>query len=361
MASAGAWLKQALGPAPLASVCMAILTMVGVLSAFHVSPRLPPAMGPVLVGAVLLGAALYAGTRVALLWPRVVPAGRPGTYRLRPPGTVAGDGTGSAALTELEGMIGLAGVKRELVTLVQRLRVEAARRAQGLPVAPISLHMVFAGPPGVGKTVVARLYGAILRDLGVLEKGHLVETDRAGLVAGYVGQTALKTQARIAEALDGVLFIDEAYALAARAGSDNAFGQEAIDTLLKQMEDHRDRLVVIVAGYPEHMQMFLAANPGLPSRFTKTITFESYRPEELVAILRTTAAREWLRLSPAAEPVAAVFFEKAHARTDFGNARTARTLLERAREAQALRLAPLLGAASPSYARHGRDSLAGVA
>ncbi|WP_428483938.1 AAA family ATPase [Rhodopila sp.] len=244
-------------------------------------------------------------------------------------------------------MTGLSSVKAEISTLIQRLRVEAARRDQGLSVAPVSLHMVFAGPPGVGKTVVARLYGSILRDLGVLEKGHLVETDRAGLVAGYVGQTALKTQDTITRALDGILFIDEAYALVGRApGETDSFGAEAINTLLKEMEDKRDRLVVIVAGYPGHMQQFLLANPGLPSRFTKTILFDSYKPEELVEIFHTTARRDGLLLDTAANPLLQDFFKLATTGLDFGNARTARTLLERTREAQATRIAPMLGAGS---------------
>jgi SpoVK/Ycf46/Vps4 family AAA+-type ATPase len=240
-------------------------------------------------------------------------------------------------------MTGLDTVKAEINTLIQRLRVEAARREQGLPVASISLHMVFAGPPGVGKTVVARLYGSILRDLGVLEKGHLIETDRAGLVAGYVGQTALKTKERVAEALDGVLFIDEAYALAARtSGQNDSFGLEAIETLLKEMEDKRDRLVVIVAGYPEQMQQFVSSNPGLPSRFTKTIRFNSYDADELVAIMHSTALRDGLRLGQGSDQIVKAFFTRAIEHRDFGNARTARTLLERAREAQAVRIAPLL-------------------
>jgi stage V sporulation protein K len=260
-------------------------------------------------------------------------------------GAVNGQGglSSTAAFLELEQMIGLGRVKAEINTLVQRLKVEAARRDRGLPVAPISLHMVFTGPPGVGKTVVARLYGAILRDLGVLEKGHLIETDRSGLVAGYVGQTALKTKDRIAEALDGILFIDEAYALGTGANSQNdSFGREAIDTLLKEMEDKRDCLVVIVAGYPEQMQQFLATNPGLPSRFTKTIHFDSYKPVELVAIMHVMASRDGLRLGPEADQVLESFFAREMLDTDFGNARTARTLLERAREAQAVRLAPQL-------------------
>jgi len=163
------------------------------------------------------------------------------------------------------------------------------------------------------------------------------------LVAGYVGQTALKTKAKIAEALDGVLFIDEAYALTNRmsqGGSD--FGLEAIDTLLKEMEDKRDRLVVIVAGYPDEMQRFLASNPGLPSRFTKTIRFDPYSAEELVQISITMALRDGLRLSHDCHAALAAFFSRANMASDFGNARTARTLIERAREAQAVRIAPQL-------------------
>ncbi len=248
-----------------------------------------------------------------------------------------------SALDELGQMTGLKTVKAEIGTLIPRLQVEAARREQGLPVAPISLHMVFTGPPGTGKTAVARLYGAILRDLGVLEKGHLVETDRAGLVAGYVGQTALKTKEKIADALDGILFIDEAYTLAEQAGAAADFGREAIDTLLKEMEDKRDRLVVIVAGYPDPMRKFLTSNPGLPSRFTKTIQFESYEAADLVAIIHLMARRDGLHLSPDADPVLKTFFERARTAPDFANARTARTVLERAREAQAARIAPLIG------------------
>jgi S1-C subfamily serine protease len=190
---------------------------------------------------------------------------------------------------------------------------------------------------------VARLYGAILRDLGVLDKGHLIETDRAGLVAGYVGQTALKTREKIADAIDGILFIDEAYTLADRAGAAGGYGREAIDTLLKEMEDKRDRLVVIVAGYPEQMGGFLASNPGLPSRFTKTIQFQSYAADDLIAITHAMARRDGLRVSADADPVLKTFFERVRSTPDFANARTARTLLERAREAQAARIAPLIG------------------
>ena len=167
-----------------------------------------------------------------------------------------------------------------------------------------------------------------------MEKGHLIETDRAGLVAGYIGQTALKTKERVAEALDGILFIDEAYALAASArGQSDSFGREAVETLLKEMEDKRDRLVVIAAGYAEQMQQFIASNPGLPSRFAKTIEFSAYTSEELVEIVRSAARRDGLRLSQSSDPMIKAFFTWALKRPDFGNARTARTLLERAREA----------------------------
>jgi len=346
------WLKAQLGPSPLLSVSMLIMTVLAVLSAFHISPSLPPWLGYAAFIILVAVANVYSTNRVIRLWPRVVEGSPAGTFRILTRAALKlqqgaeedrGRLANTAAFLELEQMIGLATVKAEIDTLIQRLKVEAARRDRGLPVAPISLHMVFTGPPGVGKTVVARLYGAILGDLGVLEKGHLVETDRSGLVAGYVGQTALKTKAQIAEALDGILFIDEAYALGAGInGQGDSFGQEAIDTLLKEMEDKRDRLVVIVAGYPEQMQQFLASNPGLPSRFTKTIRFDSYSPDELVSIMHTMASRDGLRLEAGTDQTLESFFARAKLSTDFGNARTARTLLERAREAQAVRLAPQL-------------------
>jgi SpoVK/Ycf46/Vps4 family AAA+-type ATPase len=349
MVKFGTWFKTLSGQAPVVGVCMMITTVVGLLSAFRVVPTFPPMLGYALLLALISLACLYLLFSVARLWPSVI--GGAGSYRLKPRqsaalrrGIVNGSNgvTGTAALNELAGMIGLDTVKAEINTLVQRLRVEAARREQGLPAAPVSLHMVFAGPPGVGKTVVARLYGTILRDLGVLERGHLVETDRAGLVAGYVGQTAIKTKAKIDEARDGVLFIDEAYTLASREGS-NSFGQEAIDTLLKAMEDQRDRLVVIVAGYPDLMRKFVSSNPGLPSRFTKTINFESYDVEDLLKITHAMARQSGLNLSDDADQILKRYFALARQQADFGNARTARTLIERAREAQATRLAPLLG------------------
>ena len=341
MAKLAVWLKAQLGPAPLVGLSMVVMTALAIMSALHLTPSLPPWLGyGGLVGIVLLANG-YVVRQVVSLLPRV--ASGPAGFHLRRralPGGIAE----SAAFVELAGMIGLARVKAEIETLVQRLKVEQARRDQGLPVAPISLHMVFAGPPGVGKTVVARLYGAILRDLGVLEKGHLVEADRSDLVAGYVGQTAIKTKAKVAEALDGILFIDEAYALAAKMsdGKTDTFAQEAVDTLLKEMEDKRDRLVVIVAGYSEQIRQFVESNPGLPSRFTKTIPFDGYAADELIAILHGMADREGLLLADDGDRIVKPFFETARDRPDFGNARTARTLLERAREAQSARIGPAM-------------------
>ncbi|MEJ0092759.1 MAG: AAA family ATPase [Methylocella sp.] len=337
-------LRGFLGPTPLISISMLIMTILSILAAFKITPYLPPDLGYLVLALLVASANLYWIRSVVRLWPRVVGAGGDWQVRRRSKlRIVNGTATGIAALDELAEMTGLETVKAEINTLIQRLRIEAARREQGLAVAPISLHMVFSGPPGAGKTAVARLYGAVLRDLGVLEKGHLVETDRAGLVAGYVGQTALKTRQKITDALDGVLFIDEAYALAEHGGAGNDFGREAINTLLKEMEDRRDRLVVIVAGYPDPMRKFLASNPGLPSRFTKTIQFDSYGAVDLVAITHSMARHDGLRLSQDADPVLKTFFERVRTAPDFANARTARTVLERARETQAARIAPLIG------------------
>lgn len=348
MDSIGQYLKALFGPTPLVGFSMLVMSTLSVLAAFKITPSVPPMALYAALAVLIASASLYWGFAIARLWPQAIAGPRPGMFRIQSRSplhitTAEGTAPGIAALDELSRMTGLDAVKTEITTLIQRLRVEAARRDQGLPVAPISLHMVFAGPPGVGKTVVARLYGSILRDLGVLEKGHLIETDRAALVAGYVGQTALKTKQCVATALDGILFIDEAYALVSRgSGQGDSFGQEAIDTLLKEMEDNRDRLVVIVAGYPAPMQEFIASNPGLPSRFTKTLNFESYRAAELVSIIHGMAERDGLHIDPASDQQMIAFFEKARHRSDFGNARTARTLLERAREAQALRLGPEL-------------------
>jgi S1-C subfamily serine protease/AAA+ superfamily predicted ATPase len=246
----------------------------------------------------------------------------------------------TASLAKLDAMVGLAPVKEEVNRIIARKQVEQKRRDQGLDVSAVSQHMVFTGPPGVGKTEIARLIGEILRGLNVLRKGHVVETDRAGMVAGYVGQTAIKTLDRCKEALDGILFIDEAYTLAASTGgAGHDFGKEAIDTLLKFMEDNRDRIIVIVAGYSNEMHRFIDSNPGLSSRFTKTIAFPPYEANDLVAILRVMAKRQNFVLPDNLESSLAPWMQVGMRSRSWGQAREMRTLLERAREAQATRIA----------------------
>ena len=245
----------------------------------------------------------------------------------------------AAALAKLDEMVGLAPVKQEVKRLSARMGVEQKRKEQGLPVAAVSQHMVFTGPPGVGKTEVARVIGEVFRSLKVLRKGHLVETDRAGLVAGYVGQTATKTLDKCKEALDGILFIDEAYTLAAiQGGAAHDFGKEAIDTLLKFMEDNRERIVVIVAGYPNEMRRFIESNPGLGSRFTKTIDFPPYGVADLCEILKRMAARQKFSLPDDFQAALTPWIEQRSKVQDWGNARSMRTLLEKARESQAIRI-----------------------
>ena len=197
-------------------------------------------------------------------------------------------------LDELNSLIGLVNVKKELNSLINFVKLQRLRSQRGLNIPTISLHMVFTGNPGTGKTTVARLMSKILFELGYLSKGHLIETNRAGMVAGYVGQTALKTEEVVRQAVGGVLFIDEAYSLV----SDDDYGQEAIDTLLKLMENYRDNLFVIVAGYPQLMEKFIASNPGLASRFNKYIEFHDYNREELFQIFDTPARKIPTALTP---------------------------------------------------------------
>jgi AAA+ superfamily predicted ATPase len=241
-------------------------------------------------------------------------------------------------LEELDALVGLESVKTEVRLMANLVRVEGLRRERGLPALAPARHLVVVGNPGTGKTTVARLLARILNALGVLSKGHLVETDRSGLVAGYVGQTATKVDEVVDRALGGVLFIDEAYSLlGSGAGSD--FGDEAVATLLKRMEDHRDDLVVIVAGYPEPMDRFLDANPGLRSRFPRTITFPDYATRDLVAIFTSTAAEHEYRLDAEAAREVDGWFARQERGRNFGNARVARNLFEACVAQQATRLA----------------------
>ena len=239
---------------------------------------------------------------------------------------------------ELNELIGLEGIKREVNNLINVVTIYKLRKQHELKTVDLSLHMVFSGNPGTGKTMIARLMSRIYKSLGMLNKGHLVEVDRSGLVAGYVGQTATKTGAAIEKALGGVLFIDEAYALNSK--SENDFGQEAIDTLLKAMEDHRDDLVVIVAGYDGLMDAFIHSNPGLESRFNRYLHFDDYSPEEMLAILDLQLKKGQYTMTPEARAAADQYIRAANTGSiAFGNARGVRNLFERLLVAQANRLA----------------------
>jgi SpoVK/Ycf46/Vps4 family AAA+-type ATPase len=253
--------------------------------------------------------------------------------------TFSSDDSLEATLIELEELVGLSDIKNEVKSLINFAKVNEIRKTKGLPTVSLSLHSVFFGPPGTGKTTIARLISKSFKSLGILKKGHLVETDRSQLVAGYVGQTAIKTKEVLDKALDGVLFIDEAYSLS----SDDDFGKEAIDTILKYMEDNRDRLIVIVAGYENEMGTFINSNPGLKSRFNKYFSFPNYSGSELLDILLRITTKNKFNMSNEAKSKLtyiindAIFAEG----KQFGNARYVRNLYEQIVQNQFTRVSQL--------------------
>ena len=248
-------------------------------------------------------------------------------------GFVSGE---SPAERELASLIGLDAVKREVSELVDLLKLNEMRARSGIAPIRVSRHMIFTGNPGTGKTTVARLLARIYNEFGVLSKGHLVEADRSKLVAAYLGQTAIKVQKVIESALGGVLFIDEAYMLSQEHG--DSYGQEAIDTLLKEMEDHRDDLIVIAAGYPDLMETFINSNPGLRSRFNRVIRFPDYTPEELQRIFEQMMRKDGFTLTDGAKEKLMRIWEAAQKNDGFGNGRGVRNIYEKVIVRQASRM-----------------------
>jgi Holliday junction resolvasome RuvABC ATP-dependent DNA helicase subunit len=290
----------------------------------------PPAM-PMVPPSAAIAAPNAIAPPVSVSTPRTVPAA-PTT-----PPTAAGL---EQVLGDLNKLVGMQNIKDEVKTLTNFLKVQQVRTQRGLAKTPVSLHSVFCGPPGTGKTTVARMMGKILKELGFLKKGHLVETDRSGMVASHIGGTAEKVTALVESALDGVLFIDEAYALKPK-DADRDFGQEAIDVLLKRMEDYRDRLVVIVAGYNDEMSTFIEANPGLKSRFNRYFYFNNYVPEDLLAIFGKLCRDSHFHPTDMANQTLKTILDELYNRRDrtFGNARLVRNIFEKTIERQANRLA----------------------
>ena len=243
-------------------------------------------------------------------------------------------------MEDLDALIGLTAIKDDVKELIAFVKIQKMRKEQGLKAVPVSLHLVFTGNPGTGKTTVARILARLYKQIGVLSKGQLVEVDRSGLVAGYVGQTAIKTQEKISQAMGGVLFIDEAYALSQK---DDAFGQEAIDTILKAMEDNRDDFVVIVAGYTEPMEVFINSNPGLKSRFNKYIEFEDYSIDDLEKIFMMNCKKyDYVLEEDVEKHVRELIVQRKMEHSEnYANAREVRNLFEEIITNQAKRVADL--------------------
>lgn len=275
---------------------------------------------------------------------RALSSGPPGTRAAYVEHEPPADDSLAQVKADIDSLIGHRRTKRELFSLASFLQVQTERKKREMPMAPLSLHLVLSGPPGTGKTTLSRLVGRLYKQLGLLERGHVIETDRAGVVGPWLGQTAIRMDDAVQQALEGVLFIDEAYTLAPRGAASNDYGPEALQVLVKRMEDYRERLAVIVAGYTDEMRHFLLANPGIQSRFTRMVQIEHYTPLELRLIFEKFCRDHGYTVEAAALARTEAIFRSACARHNkrFGNGRYARSLFERCIENQAIRAAPLL-------------------